>query len=121
MSFSGFEKRRLRRPEAPLRAVIECENGAVGGYVENLTLDGLYMRLKKRDFAPPKERVSLDLFLAASNGPSVFRTEARVVQIDETGIFLQFRPMTLSHHNRLKMIIAFIASDEEGDPSDVET
>ena len=119
MSFSGFERRRLKKPEAPLRAVIESENGVAGGYVENLTLDGLYVRLKKQDFTPSKDRVSLDLFLAASNGPSVFRTEARIVQIDEMGIFLQFRPMALSYHNKLKAIIAFVAPEEKESEPDM--
>lgn len=108
-----LEKRRLKRSEAPLRAVIEDENGVAGGYVKNLTLDGLYVRLKNHDFALSKKRVSLDLFLAVSNGPSIFRAEARIVQTDETGVFLQFRPMALSHHNRLKAIIAFISPDRD--------
>jgi hypothetical protein len=117
MSFRGFERRRLTKPDAPLKAVIECESCAAGGFVENLTLDGLYVRLKNHDFTVSKERVRLDLFLAASNGPSVFKAEARIVQVDETGVALQFRPMALSHHNRLKAIIAFVTPEQGPEPS----
>lgn len=117
MSFHGFERRRPTKPDFPLRATIECGNVIASGYAENLTLNGLYVRLKNHDFTVSNERVSLDLFLAASNGPSVFRTEARIVQVDQTGATLQFRPMALSHHNRLKAIIAFISPDQDSSPT----
>ncbi|HAR94659.1 MAG TPA: hypothetical protein DCR97_01650 [Deltaproteobacteria bacterium] len=116
MPASGFEKRRPKRPEAPLRAVIESERGAAVGFVQNLTLDGLSVRLKEHHFFVSPERIAVDLFLAASNGPSIFRTEARIVEVDETGVTLRFRPMALAHHNRLKAIIAFVAPNQEDPP-----
>jgi hypothetical protein len=112
MSFRGFERRRLTKPDAPLRAVIECGGRVAGGFVETLTLDGLYVRLKNHGFTALKERVSVDLFLAGSNGPSVLRAEARIVRVDETGVALQFRPMALSGHTRLKAIITFVSLDQ---------
>jgi hypothetical protein len=113
MSFHGFERRKPTKPDFPLRATIDCRNVIAGGYVENLTLNGLYVRLKNHDLTVSNEHVSLDLFLAASNGPSVFRAEARIVQVDQRGVTLQFRPMALSHHNRLKAIIAFVSPDQD--------
>jgi hypothetical protein len=117
MSFRGFERRRLTKPDAPLKAVIECGGRVAGGSVETFTLDGLYVRLKNHDFTVSKERVNVDLFLAGSNGPSVFRIEARIVRIDETGVTLQFRPMALSGHTRLKAIIAFVSPEQDPEPS----
>lgn len=113
MSPRGFERRRLTKPEKPLKAVIECEGLVVGGLVETLTLDGLYVRLKTHGFPMSRERVSVDLFLAASNGPSILTTDARIVQVDKTGVTLQFRPMALSDHARLKAIIAFVSPDQD--------
>jgi hypothetical protein len=81
--------------------------------VETLTLDGLYVRLKNHDFTVSKERVSVDLFLAGSNGPSVLRAEARIVRVDEAGVALQFRPMALSGHTRLKALIAFVSPGQD--------
>jgi hypothetical protein len=113
MSSDGFPNRRIVKPESPLKAVIECGDYATGGWVENLTLDGLYVRLKNHNFTVSKERVSVNLFLAASNAPSILKIDARIVQVDETGVALQFRPMALSDHTRLKAIIAFVSPDQE--------
>lgn len=117
MPASGFEKRRPKRPEAPLRAAIESERGAAVGFVQNLTLHGLYVRLKEHHFSVSPERIAVDLFLAASNGPSIFRAEARIVGVDEGGVILRFRPMALAQHNRLKAIITFVAPDREDPPA----
>jgi hypothetical protein len=117
MSPGGFERRRLAKPEKPLKAVIECGDVLAGGLVESLTLDGLYVRLKRHSFSMSKERVSVDLFLAASNGPSILTIDARIVHVDETGVALQFRPMALSDHTRLKAVIAFISPDQEPEAS----
>lgn len=116
MPASDFEKRKPKRPEAPLRAVIESERGAAAGFVQSLTLDGLSVRLKGHRFSASPERIAVELFLAASSGPSIFRAEARIVEADETGVTLRFRPMALAHHNRLKAIIAFVAPDQEDPP-----
>lgn len=116
MSFGGFERRRLTRPDSPLRAIVESENYVAGGLVENLTLDGLYVRLKNHDFTVSRERVSVDLFLAASNGPSILTIDARIVQVDESGVALQFRPMALGDHTRLRAIIAFVSPDQDPEP-----
>lgn len=116
MSPGGFERRKITKPEKPLRAVIECGDLVFGGLVETLTLDGLYVRLRRHAFSISKERVSVDLFFAASNGPSILTIDARIVQVDETGVVLQFRPMVLSDHDRLKAIISFISPGQ--DPED---
>lgn len=117
MSPSGFERRRLVKPEKPLKAIIECEDVVAGGLVEDLTIDGLYVRLKKHGFSVSREWATVDLFLAASNGPSILTIDARIVTVDESGIALQFRPMALSDHARLKAIIEFISPDQDPEAS----
>lgn len=119
VSSSQFGKRGLNKPEAPLRAIIESESGVAWGFVENLTLDGLYVRLKRHNISLSCDRVGIELFLSASNGPSVFRSQARIVQAAEDGVALQFRPMTVSLQGRLKAIIAFVSLNQDPDrPSD---
>jgi hypothetical protein len=119
MSFRGFERRKPTKPKTPLEAVIEMGDAVTGGFVENLSLDGLFVRLKNRHLKQSGERVKVDLFLAASNGPSIFMAEARIARVDEAGVALQFRPMPLRDHKRLKAIIAFISPDigSEGEPA----
>lgn len=108
-----FERRRFTRPESPLEAVIGWDDGMVEGFVDHLTLDGLHVKIGKRGLNTSKEHVRVDLFLSASNGPALLTLGARILDRDETGISLQFRPMALSDHQRLRAIMAFLSEGRE--------
>jgi hypothetical protein len=116
MPSGRFGRRRLTRPEAPLKAVIECGNYVTGGFVDSITVEGLYVRLKKHQLATSKEKVSVSLYLAASNGPSILTMDARIIGVDEAGVSLQFRPMVIGDHTKLKSVIAFVTPDPDNRP-----
>jgi hypothetical protein len=99
-----------------LEAVIRGEDDIANGVVEDISLDGLYLRLRNQNGFVADERVTIDLYLRDSNRRYIImRIQARVAQADEKGAKLRFGPMTLSEHRKLSALIDFVSAEEGGD------
>lgn len=95
-----------------LEAVIKGEDQLANGTVEDISLDGLYLRLRDRHAFSAGQRITIDLYLRDSNRRYIIlKTQARLVQTDEKGAKLRFNPMTLSQHKKLAALIDFISAE----------
>jgi hypothetical protein len=100
--------------EAVIKGQTNTANGV--GAVENINLDGLYLRLRNQGSFFSGERVTIDLYLRDANRRYIIlKMRARVVQTDERGARLHFNPMTLSQHRKLGALIDFMSAPEGSD------
>lgn len=103
-----------------IAAIIKGKDDIAVGRIENISLSGLYMRLRNQIFMEPEELVIVDIYLNDSdNCYSILTLHGRAARITETGVGVQFRPMTLSDQARLRGIIALMSDDEAITQDDV--
>ncbi len=96
-----------------IAAIIKGKDDIAVGRVENLSLSGLYVRLRNQIFISPEELVIVDIYLNDSDSCySILTLHGRAVRVTETGVGVQFRPMALSDQNRLKGLISLVSEDE---------
>lgn len=99
-----------------LEAVIKGEGHATNGAVEEISLDGLYLRMRSQHFFQVGQRITIDLYLRDSNRRYIIlKMQARVVRIEQKGAKLHFSPMTLVQHRTLAALIDFISAEEGSD------
>ena len=113
MSEKRPERRKFTRVALSIAAIIKGKDDIAVGRIENISLSGLYMRLRNEIFMDPEELVIVDIYLNDSdNCYSILTLHGRAARITETGVGVQFRPMTLGDQARLKGIIALMSGDE---------
>lgn len=101
-----------------IAAIIKGKDDIAVGRVENMSLNGLYVRLRNQIFIDPEELVTVDIYLNDSDSCySILTLHGRAVRVTETGVGVQFRPMAVADQIRLKGLITLMSGDE-GTPND---
>jgi hypothetical protein len=113
MSDKKPERRRFTRVALSIAAIIKGKDDIAVGRIENMSLNGLYVHLRNEIFIEPEELVIVDIYLTDSdNCYSILKLHGRAVRVTETGVGVQFRPMTIADQTRLEGIISLMSSDE---------
>lgn len=113
------ERRGFARADFSFAALIEGKNDVVNGRARDISINGLFVHLENEFFASPGDLVTVTVYLDGSEQRySIFKLDCRVVRIQEDGVGVQFRPMTLTNHKRLQAITSFVScvdasSDDE--------
>jgi hypothetical protein len=108
------ERRRFTRVALSVAAIIKGKDDIAVGRIENMSFNGLYMCLRNEIFIERDELVIVDIYLNDSDSCySVLTLHGRAVRVDETGVGVQFRPMTVSDQCRLQGIISLMTEDED--------
>jgi hypothetical protein len=82
-------------------AYITGKNDVSHGLVENLDVEGVYVRMLGSHFIP-NDKVTLDLFVTdLSKTDHIFSAKARIVRVDSKGAYLRFYPMEISQYLKL--------------------
>lgn len=103
-----------------IAAIIKGKDDIAVGRVENMSLNGLYVRLRNQIFIDPEELVTVDIYLNDSDSCySILTLHGRAVRVTETGVGVQFRPMAVADQIRLKGLISLMAGDEGAFDDDV--
>jgi hypothetical protein len=107
------ERREFDRVPLSVAAVLKSTDDIAVGRIENISLSGLYMRLQNQITVQVEDLVTVDLYLHDPDQCySILSLHARVARIDERGMGVQFRPMAIASHNRLRTITAAIAAED---------
>jgi hypothetical protein len=113
------DRRQFIRTPFTVEAIIEGDTEVAVGLVENISIKGLFMRLLTGDQIPAQQRVHIDLYLPGSTEYlRILRLHARVVRGDESGLAVQFGPMTVQTATKLQTIITFMTEAENRDEND---
>lgn len=113
MSDKRPERRRFTRVALSVAAIIKGKDDIAVGRIVDLSLNGLYMRLRNEIFIEPEELVIVDIYLNDSdNCYSILTVHGRAVRVNEMGVGVQFRPMALTDHIKLKGIISLMSGNE---------
>ena len=108
-----MEKRRFSRVAFNLKAFFNCRDASFKGEVENLSLNGMFVRTGEKLCLG--ELVEITLYLSGTTNPLDISINilAAVVRVEEGGLVLQFREMDMDCFGWLKNIIAY--NDGDGD------
>jgi hypothetical protein len=118
MAEEKSERRRFTRVALSIAAIIKGKDDIAVGRVENMSLSGLYMRLRNEIFIDPDELVTVDVYLNDSDSSYCILTlHGRAVRVTKKGVGVQFRPMAIRDQTRLKGLISLMSGDE-GTPED---
>jgi hypothetical protein len=113
MSDERPERRRFTRVAVSVAAIIKGKDDIAVGRIENVSLNGLYMCLRNEIFIEKEELVTVDIYLNDSDSCySILTLHGRAVRVEETGVGVQFRPMTISDQTTLKGIISLVSGGE---------
>lgn len=113
MSKERPERRRFTRVALSIAAIIKGKDDIAVGRVENMSLSGLYVRLRNQALISPEELVIVDIYLNDSdNCYSILTLHGRAARVTETGVGVQFRPMVVADQIRLKGLISLMPGDE---------
>jgi hypothetical protein len=104
------ELRKFSRIDARLEAVVEGETGREAAMVENISLNGLYVRLRNSGSILQDEQVRIDIYDKTSEDSTV-RLKGRIVRVDGSGLAVHFRPMRLSDYFQLEAVVEHMAED----------
>ncbi len=102
-----MERRKFSRVPFRLKAYVNCRNVATKGEVENVSLNGMFVRTDVK--LPQGDTAEITLYLTGTANPldiSVNIT-GTVVRSEENGVVLAFREMDLDSFAQLKNIIAY--------------
>lgn len=113
MSDKRPERRKFTRVALSVAAIIKGKDDIAVGRIENMSLNGLYMRLRNEIFIESEELVIVDIYLNDSdNCYSILTVHGRAVRVSDKGVGVQFRPMTVPDQTRLKGLISLMSGDE---------
>ena len=105
------ERRGFLRVGLSVAAMLKQQDDYAIGRIENISLSGLYILLQNEISLLPDDLVTVDLYLHdPSQCRSVLSLAARVARVDKRGVGLQFRPMSITDHNRLQAISSMVSS-----------
>lgn len=106
----GMEKRNCTRVVFESEALVVYKDRTLRGSVENLSLNGLFLRIPQA--ISLNETLEIEIFLSGSTSKLSVNLEGLVVRQDEDGVALQIIGMDLDSFIHYKNVITYISGDE---------
>jgi len=105
-----MEKRVFSRILFQAEAVVEYGGETIKGQVENLSLNGMF--LKTHEKISQDEAVEIKIFLSGASSDLSINLRGAVVRLDSDGVAIQFKEMDLDSFVHLKNILTYNRGDE---------
>ncbi len=106
----GMEKRNCTRVIFESEALVVYKDRTLRGTVENLSLNGLFLRIP--EILPLNDTVEVEILLSGSSSKLTVNIQGLVVRQDDDGVALQIVGMDLDSFIHYKNIITYISGDE---------
>ena len=106
----GMEKRNCTRVVFESEAIVVYKDKTLRGSVENLSLNGLFLRIPET--IPLNETLEIEILLSSTSSKLTVNLQGLVVRVDEDGVALQIAGMDLDSFIHYKNIITYISGDE---------
>jgi hypothetical protein len=106
----GMEKRNCTRVVFESEALVHHKGRSLRGSVENLSLNGLFLRIKET--IPLDETIEVEILLSGTSSKLTVNIQGLVVRQDADGVALQIVGMDLDSFIHYKNIITYISGDE---------
>lgn len=108
-----MEKRRFSRVPLRIEAFVSCRSVALKAEVENLSLNGIFLRCQEKFNAGDIARVTLYLSGTARRLDVSICIHGQVLRSAEGLLALQFQEMDLDSFTQLRNIIAYNTGDAD--------
>jgi hypothetical protein len=105
-----MEKRNCTRVLFQSEATVLYKDKTLRGEVENLSLNGLFLRVD--DKIPLNEVVEVEMLLSGASSKLSINLQGLVVRQDDNGLAIQLMGMDLDSFIHFKNVIAYITGDE---------
>jgi hypothetical protein len=105
-----MEQRNCTRVLFESEATVLYKDKTLRGKVENLSLNGLFLRVE--DKIPLNEAVEVDMVLSGASSKLSINLQGLVVRQDDAGMAIQLIGMDLDSFIHFKNIITYITGDE---------
>jgi hypothetical protein len=105
-----MEKRNCTRVLFQSEAILLYKDQTLRGKVENLSLNGMFLRVD--DKIPPNEVVEIEILLSGASSKLSVNLQGMVVRQDEDGMAIQLIGMDLDSFVHFKNIITYITGEE---------
>ena len=106
-----MEKRNFTRVVFRSEAIVKSKDESLNGEIENLSLNGMLMKVPER--LPVDEPVEVEVYLSGTSSELSMRMEGRVSRHSEEGLAVHFTGMNLDSFIHLRNIIAYNEGDEQ--------
>lgn len=106
-----MEKRSLSRVLFGTKAVIRYRGTEFEGDVENLSLNGMFIKTQQE--IPDGEVVEITIHLAGDTSSLSINIEGKVIRDDEKGIGLMYQKVDLDSFIHLRNIVSYNSVDSE--------
>ncbi|MFZ5649845.1 MAG: PilZ domain-containing protein [Bacillota bacterium] len=106
-----MEKRSLSRVLFGTKAVIMYRGAEVDGEVENLSLNGMFIKTQQK--IPDGEVVEITIHLAGDTSSLSIDLEGKVIREAENGIGLMYQKVDLDSFIHLRNIVSYNSVDSE--------
>jgi hypothetical protein len=106
----GMEKRNCTRVVFESEAIVHYKDRTLRGSVENLSLNGLFLRIPQA--ISLNETLEIEIFLSGGSSKLSVNLQGLVVRQDEDGVAIQIVGMDLDSFIHYKNIITYISGDE---------
>lgn len=106
-----MEKRNLSRVLFNTKAVIRYGGAEVDGEVENLSLNGMFIRTQQR--IPLGETVEITIQLAGDTSSLSIDLEGKVIRTAEKGVGLLYQKVDLDSFIHLRNIVSYNSTDSD--------
>jgi hypothetical protein len=105
-----MEKRNCTRVLFQSEAIVLYKDQTLRGKVENLSLNGMFLRADEK--IPLNEAVEIEVLLSGASSKLTVNLQGVVVRQDEDGIAIQVVGMDLDSFIHFKNIITYITGEE---------
>lgn len=105
-----MEKRSFTRVMFQTDAVVSYEGGTISGKVENLSMNGMFLRTPEK--IPRDTLLAIRVSLSGATSELSIQLKGIVVRPGEDGAAIQFKEMDLDSFIHLKNVVAYNCGDE---------
>ncbi|MFZ5649152.1 MAG: PilZ domain-containing protein [Bacillota bacterium] len=106
-----MEKRSLSRVLFNTKAIVRCRGTELDGEVENVSLNGMYIRTQQK--IPIGEMVEITMHLAGDTSSLSINLEGKVIRSAEGGIGLMYQKVDLDSFIHLRNIVSYNSVDSD--------
>ncbi len=107
---SDANRREFTRVPSGLEVDLSLADGSeITGYLENISLRGVFVRTSER--APSGTECRITLHLAGRGGPFTLEASGFVVHVDQEGLGVCFDEITFEAFERLRNLVFYNADD----------
>jgi hypothetical protein len=105
-----MEKRNFTRVVFRTEALVTIEGRQIRGEVENLSMNGMFLRTTEK--VARDESLDIKICLSGASSELSIDLKGNVIRQDDDGIAIQFRGMDLDSFIHLKNTVAYNRGDE---------